>query len=239
VDDWFDPGGNGCEWYAEFHPTVFDRCLLYGDIEGMYDLTARFACCICGGGIEMMGLLQPSTAPSSPASSTHHSSAPPSNKSMLNCDDNPLDFHIAAPLDVTCEDMEQEIEFDLTDGTIILFCNVYGYLMDAHDVMARDACCVCGGGTVRTNVVVPSVSTAPPSSSSTGMNASGDGNSSDPTVDDHGGTPSSSDDYDGAAGDVMSSSSSSSFIDSSLLSWMSLYGFVSASTAVLMLFYLM
>jgi len=106
------------------------------------------------------------------APSIIHSPAP-SSKSMLNCDNNPPDFHIAAPLDVTCKDMEQEIQFKFQteSSSIVLFCNVYGYLMDANDVMARDACCVCGGGTLRSNVdtvvplasAVPSV-VAPPSS---------------------------------------------------------------------------
>ena len=155
---------------------------------------------------------------------------------MLNCDNNPPDFHIAAPLDVTCKDMEQEIQIQFEAESFVLFCNVYGYLMNANDVMARDACCVCGGGTLRSNIgtVVPLASAVPSvvdPPSSTVLNAG------DPTMDDNGGASSSSDDYGAADGSVTSSSSFSD--ESSLLLWTSLHGFVSTSTAVLMLLFLM
>ena len=34
----------------------------------------------------------------------------------------------------------------VTGADDALRCDLYGFLLDEHDVAARDACCVCGGG---------------------------------------------------------------------------------------------
>ena len=46
VDDWFDFGGFGCEWYSSNQ----SRCISTGDDFANQGYTANEVCCACGGG---------------------------------------------------------------------------------------------------------------------------------------------------------------------------------------------
>ncbi len=51
---WYDVNGNGCEFYEE----NFNNCDTFGrGGKSMWDigLTAKTVCCVCGGGIEILG----------------------------------------------------------------------------------------------------------------------------------------------------------------------------------------
>jgi len=135
VPNWHDQHDDGCDWYD----ADTNRCATYGDYHGgRFNMTANQACCVCGGGDHWM----PSTAPTVTAAPTI--TAQPTGE----CTNH--DSWGIEEIEMHCgwfEDDDPLYYFYMDDGDTR--CDMFGFVSDENNVSAREACCVCGGGTER------------------------------------------------------------------------------------------
>uniref|UniRef100_A0A7S2NYB0 Peptidase S1 domain-containing protein n=1 Tax=Leptocylindrus danicus TaxID=163516 RepID=A0A7S2NYB0_9STRA len=159
-EDWVDYVGDDCSWYAEdasgeddfwinrqrqrkLEQELYDddyfyeslsRCEEHGDSTDFNgDISANMACCVCGGGAHAVPTPFPTVSMSptlSPAPTTE-------------CQDHEWSANMGS-WDMHCVDLSEDSEGEVG----VSLCDIYGYLADSSgtDVLARDACCVCGGG---------------------------------------------------------------------------------------------
>uniref|UniRef100_A0A7S2KW41 Uncharacterized protein n=1 Tax=Leptocylindrus danicus TaxID=163516 RepID=A0A7S2KW41_9STRA len=138
VPNWHDRHDDGCDWYD----ADINRCATYGDHHGgLFNMTANQACCVCGGGDHRM----PSAAPTVTAAPTI--TAQPTGECT-----NHNSWGIEE-IEMHCgwfEDDDPLYYFYMDDGDTR--CDMFGFMSDENNVPAREACCVCGGGTKRERI---------------------------------------------------------------------------------------
>jgi len=147
VPNWHDRHDDGCDWYD----ADTNRCATYGDHHGgLFNMTANQACCVCGGGDHRM----PSAAPTVTAAPTI--TAQPTGE-CINHDSWGIE-----EIEMHCgwfEDDDPLYYFYMDDGDTR--CDMFGFMSDENNVSAREACCVCGGGTKRERITTgPPTATA-------------------------------------------------------------------------------
>lgn len=138
-EGWYDSDGSAytCEWYQHE-----GRCSIYGHSHRNFNKTANEACCVCGGGHSFaqsdtsVETLAPLQSPSATTSSPSATSSSPSVEMI--CEDTHPYWHDADGEAYTCEWYKSGSR-----------CSEYGHGHSNFGLTANQACCSCGGGTLR------------------------------------------------------------------------------------------
>jgi hypothetical protein len=114
IPNWYDSAGDDCNWYEDG-----ENCDRYGDqFESTDGLSAKSACCICGGGLSSQPTLVQDWMNLSPG-----------------CSDDPFGWFNTEGFG--CDWYAQEPARN---------CMEFGESVDYNGVAANKACCACGGG---------------------------------------------------------------------------------------------
>ena len=150
VPGWVDSQGDGCDWYAEG-----ENCRVWGTYIDFTNRnhTASTACCVCGGGENGNGYDIPSMSPTVTASPSEFFEVP-----IVTCSIGQVLAPSGACVDPVCEDIPWVDSMGNECETYEGRCETQGDDFFSNGHTANSACCICGGGVNKSNMLLQEAS---------------------------------------------------------------------------------